>query len=132
MTDLALLYEHPTWFQPLFAALDRRGIGYLALHADGHAYDPADTTPLAGEADRRVGGHGAWEEEAVMGPAEPLDQAYPGATIVLEFGEPLGVKPIPHFAYDRGGLHAPCSSQKPYGSIGTRRPSRQKLPRGAP
>lgn len=47
MTDLALLYEHPAWFQPLFAALDRRSIGYLALHADGHAYDPADTTPPA-------------------------------------------------------------------------------------
>jgi hypothetical protein len=41
MVDLALLYEHPAWFQPLFAALDRRGIAYSALHADGHAYDPA-------------------------------------------------------------------------------------------
>ena len=24
--DLAILYEHPTWFEPLFAALDRRGV----------------------------------------------------------------------------------------------------------
>lgn len=42
MTDLALLYEHPAWFQPLFAALDRRGIDYAALHADGHSFDPTD------------------------------------------------------------------------------------------
>jgi hypothetical protein len=41
MTDLAIVYEHPQWFQPLFAALDRRGIAYAALHADGHAFDPA-------------------------------------------------------------------------------------------
>jgi hypothetical protein len=41
MTDLALLYEHPAWFAPLFAALDRRGIDYVALKADGH-FDPAD------------------------------------------------------------------------------------------
>lgn len=42
MTDLVLLYEHPAWFQPLFAALDRRGIAYGASHADGHSFDPAD------------------------------------------------------------------------------------------
>lgn len=41
MTDLALLYEHPAWFAPLFAALDRRGVDYVALRPDGH-YDPAD------------------------------------------------------------------------------------------
>ena len=42
MVDLAVIYEHPQWFRPLFAALDRRGIAYAALTADGHAYDPAD------------------------------------------------------------------------------------------
>lgn len=41
MTDLALLYEHPAWFVPLFDALDRRGIEHLALRPDGH-FDPAD------------------------------------------------------------------------------------------
>ena len=41
MTDLALLYEHPAWFAPLFAALDRRGVDYTALKPDGH-FDPAD------------------------------------------------------------------------------------------
>jgi glutathione synthase/RimK-type ligase-like ATP-grasp enzyme len=46
MTDLALLYEHPAWFTPLFAALDRRGVDYVALKPDGH-FDPADRSPPA-------------------------------------------------------------------------------------
>lgn len=41
MTDLAILYEHPSWFSPLFAALDRRGVDYVALTPDG-AFDPGD------------------------------------------------------------------------------------------
>ena len=41
-TDLAILYEHPLWFAPLFAALDRRGVRYEALHLSGHRFDPAD------------------------------------------------------------------------------------------
>jgi carbamoylphosphate synthase large subunit len=45
MTDLAILYEHPAWFVPLFAALDRRGIGHIDLQPTGH-WDPAEqTTP---------------------------------------------------------------------------------------
>ena len=46
MTDLAILYEHPAWFTPLFAALERRGVAYRALTPDGH-FDPADQTPPA-------------------------------------------------------------------------------------
>lgn len=40
--DLAILYEHPQWFQPLFAALDRRGLRYTPVKLTGHAFDPAD------------------------------------------------------------------------------------------
>ena len=40
--ELAVLYEHPQWFQPLFAALDRRGIRYDAIELSGHSFDPAD------------------------------------------------------------------------------------------
>lgn len=47
MTDLALLYEHPAWFAPTFAALDRRGIDWRAIHADGLAFDPAGAAPPA-------------------------------------------------------------------------------------
>ncbi len=47
MTDLAILYEHPQWFAPLFAALDRRGVDHRAIHADGLIIDPAATEPPA-------------------------------------------------------------------------------------
>ena len=40
--DLAILYEHPEWFRPLFAALDRRGIAWEAIRLAGHSFDPAD------------------------------------------------------------------------------------------
>ncbi len=42
--ELALLYEHPQWLAPVFKVLDRRGIAYKAMTADGHSFDPADTT----------------------------------------------------------------------------------------
>lgn len=40
-TQLAILYEHPQWFQPLFAALDRRGLPYAPIQLTGHRFDPA-------------------------------------------------------------------------------------------
>ena len=40
-TDLAILYEHPLWFQPLFAALDRRSMAYVVIELAGHRFDPA-------------------------------------------------------------------------------------------
>lgn len=42
---LAIYYEHPDWFRPLFAELDRRGTPYVKLHAAGHRFDPADERP---------------------------------------------------------------------------------------
>ena len=41
MPDLAVLYEHPRWFLPLFAALDRRGVDYAAIDIGSHRFDPA-------------------------------------------------------------------------------------------
>jgi glutathione synthase/RimK-type ligase-like ATP-grasp enzyme len=41
--DLAILYEHPLWFEPLFAALDRRGIAYSRIQLADHHFDPAST-----------------------------------------------------------------------------------------
>jgi hypothetical protein len=40
---LAIYYEHPDWFRPLFAELDRRGTEYVKLDARRHFYDPAQT-----------------------------------------------------------------------------------------
>jgi hypothetical protein len=42
---LAIFYEHPDWFRPLFQELDRRSIPYVALDAATHLYDPADPAP---------------------------------------------------------------------------------------
>lgn len=39
--QLGVLYEHPQWFQPLFAALERRGLPYVPLELGGHSFDPA-------------------------------------------------------------------------------------------
>jgi len=37
---VAILYEHPLWFEPLFAELERRGLPHARLHAERHAFDP--------------------------------------------------------------------------------------------
>jgi hypothetical protein len=42
---LAVYYEHPDWFAPLFAELERRGTPHERLHADVHRYDPAEPAP---------------------------------------------------------------------------------------
>ncbi|MFN3944642.1 MAG: RimK family alpha-L-glutamate ligase [Allosphingosinicella sp.] len=47
MSQLAILYEHPAWFEPLFAALDRRGIGFDRILLGGHSFDPAGDAPPA-------------------------------------------------------------------------------------
>jgi len=41
--QLAVLYEHPQWFQPLFAALDRRGMKYVPIQLGDHSFDPASS-----------------------------------------------------------------------------------------
>ncbi|MEO1088007.1 MAG: hypothetical protein AAFY88_27560, partial [Acidobacteriota bacterium] len=43
--EIAILYEHPTWFKPLFAELDRRGLAYDAIRADRLVADPAAPWP---------------------------------------------------------------------------------------
>lgn len=39
---VAVFYEHPEWFKPLFAELDRRGVAYDRLLAHEHRYDPTE------------------------------------------------------------------------------------------
>lgn len=41
LPDLAVVYEHPQWFEPLFEALDRRGVSYVKLPLAGHVFDPS-------------------------------------------------------------------------------------------
>jgi hypothetical protein len=42
---IGILYEHPLWFQPLFAELDRRGVAYEPLHANELVFDPGEREP---------------------------------------------------------------------------------------
>ena len=41
---IAVLYEHPRWFEPLFAALERRGIETVRVDARSLVFDPASLT----------------------------------------------------------------------------------------
>jgi hypothetical protein len=38
---IAIYYEHPDWFRPLFRHLDERGVPWLKIDARHHTYDPA-------------------------------------------------------------------------------------------
>ncbi len=72
--DLTILYEHPAWFVPLFAALDRRGVRYQALHLSDHRFDPGDPVPpspvvlsrVAMSSFLREGEHGIFYAEALF------------------------------------------------------------------
>ena len=44
---IAIFYEHPDWFRPLFAELDRRATPYVKLHAGEHRFDPAERPSYA-------------------------------------------------------------------------------------
>ena len=39
---IAIFHEHPDWFRPLFAELDRREIPYVRLDAASHRFDPSE------------------------------------------------------------------------------------------
>ena len=41
MRPIGVLYEHPQWFRPLFAELDRRGLPYEAIDATRLSFDPS-------------------------------------------------------------------------------------------
>ncbi|HEX8239209.1 MAG TPA: alpha-L-glutamate ligase [Allosphingosinicella sp.] len=72
--DLAILYEHPAWFEPLFAALDRRGVRYEAIRLSDHCFDPASAdTPapvvlsrVAMSSFLREAEHGIFYAEALL------------------------------------------------------------------
>ncbi len=47
MPDLAIPFQHPLWFEPLFAALERRGIAFEKIRIGDHHFDPAGSAPPA-------------------------------------------------------------------------------------
>jgi hypothetical protein len=40
---IAVYHEHPDWFRPVFAELERRGVPFVRLDPRAHMYDPAET-----------------------------------------------------------------------------------------
>lgn len=42
MQPIAVYHEHPDWFKPLFAELDRRDVPYVRLDAAAHTFDPSE------------------------------------------------------------------------------------------
>ena len=46
-SPIAILYEHPIWFEPLFAELGRRGLPIAKILLTDHSFDPAQTAPPA-------------------------------------------------------------------------------------
>src|SRR5215831_6546395 len=45
---IAIYYEHPHWFKPLFAELERRGTPFVRINAAQHHFDPAQLNGEAG------------------------------------------------------------------------------------
>ncbi|HET6780743.1 MAG TPA: hypothetical protein VFH67_01470 [bacterium] len=42
---LGIVYEHPQWFAPLFAELDRRGVPFDRIDLSRHRFDPMEAVP---------------------------------------------------------------------------------------
>jgi glutathione synthase/RimK-type ligase-like ATP-grasp enzyme len=57
---LAILYEHPHWFRPLFDELERRGIPHVRLHASEQTFDAASYPPAYGAVFNRMS-PSAWQ-----------------------------------------------------------------------
>ena len=45
---IAIYYEHPHWFVPLFRALERQGVPFVPVNAAQHHFDPAQLNGEAG------------------------------------------------------------------------------------
>lgn len=77
---LAFLYEHPQWFAPIFAELDRRGTLYTKIYAPDHHYDIGGAAPgfrvlfnrMSPSADRRDHGTAILHTLAYLGHLELL------------------------------------------------------------
>ena len=48
MQPIAIYYEHPRWFLPLFAELDQRGTPFTRINAAQHHFDPAQLNGESG------------------------------------------------------------------------------------
>ena len=75
---LAFLYEHPQWFNPIFAELERRRTPYAKIHAPEHFYAAGEAAPsfsvlfnrMSPSADRREHGSAIFHTLAWLGQLE--------------------------------------------------------------
>ncbi len=75
---LAFLYEHPQWFAPVFAELERRSTPYTRFFAPEHFYEAGDGRPafdvlfnrMSPSADRRQHGSGIFYTLSWLGELE--------------------------------------------------------------
>jgi RimK-like ATP-grasp domain len=75
---IAFFYEHPQWFSPIFAELDRRGVPYEKIHAPEHFYAAGEAAPafrvlfnrMSPSADRREHGSAIFHTLAWLGQLE--------------------------------------------------------------
>jgi len=76
--QLAFFYEHPQWFNPIFAELERRGIAFTKIHAPEHFYAAGEVVPefrvlfnrMSPSADRREHGSAIFHTLAWLGQLE--------------------------------------------------------------
>lgn len=75
---LAFFYEHPRWFNPIFAELERRGVVFEKIHAPGHFYAAGEAEStfrvlfnrMSPSADRRQNGSAIFHTLAWLGQLE--------------------------------------------------------------
>jgi RimK-like ATP-grasp domain len=75
---LAFFYEHPQWFNPIFAELGRRGVAFEKIHAPRHFYAAGEAAPafhvlfnrMSPSADRREHGSAIFHTLAWLGQLE--------------------------------------------------------------
>jgi RimK-like ATP-grasp domain len=75
---VAFFYEHPQWFNPIFAELDRRSVLYEKIHAPEHFYAAGEAAPafrvlfnrMSPSADRREHGSAIFHTLAWLGQLE--------------------------------------------------------------
>jgi len=76
--SLAFFYEHPQWFAPIFAELERRGVAFERIYAPEHFYAAGEAKPAHGvvfnrmspSADRREHGSAIFHTLAWIGQLE--------------------------------------------------------------
>ena len=80
--DLAVVYEHPTWQQPLFDALDKRGIDYLAYDVKSAAFDLTED----------IGASTIFNQVSPSAYVRGNGQAVPFALALLDYLESTGAR----------------------------------------